>query len=828
MDRPRRLAWSLLVLVLAACGEDPVTPEQETGLRDPAISATQGACALNADRDYLLVLLESVAGEVERIGQAGRLNQGQVGALTRHLDNTAGHVRQGRACPALAQRDAFRDQVMEFREAGFLTDRDVAELLGPLRLLEPPAQVPDGSPESFPPGVTGEVRSITVAGEEFRYEVIDGLAIYQGDIILGYADEFEAGVAADGVGPELPVYASTICPFGARILDCDSWSDGVMGYDFALEGWGAETLAMRTRIIAAIEHWEARAGVRFERRSSGDRVVFRNHTSCSSAMGRREFTGFEPQWINLSVTCGLGTVIHEIGHAVGFHHEQARRDRDLFVRIFPERIQEDKLHNFDRTVPGDGRDVGPYDYTSIMHYPCDGFAIPGAGNTLEPTQPGVTCADVGQRSGLSDGDILGAFTLYPPRYEITGAAPGEVNDRFDLEVVATRLSLPRPEHVVWTSDRVPGELTTGHTLNTVAVGLAEGPHVITARVTILGVTVARRTLPITIRNTAPDVSLGPDREEDLNVLFTVLSVVSDAEDGACPVGVCSYTWDPNPDIDRGPQAEYRFTTEGPQRITLTVRDNGGARTSASVNVNVINTPPQPVVTTPTSGSEFSVGSTLRVSGYADDPNEPGGRLACAGLWWSSTDPSDVFDSRVGCTPELTFGDAGPRTLSLRASDPQGAFRSTTVEVQVIACGTSCRPDASFVIEPESELDGRTFSPPFSGPGYLLSTELTLRGSIFDADAPPDNPILFWWELLPPCVAPEITPCPPAIPLDNGSVVVTGFPAVADLTFRPGDHVAEWSECQILAREYTIRLTVRDATGAVNEYSRPVHLACTLI
>ena len=60
------------------------------------------------------------------------------------------------------------------------------------------------------------------------------------------------------------------------------------------------------------------------------------------------------------------------------------------------------------------------------------------------------------------------------------------------------------------------------------------------------------------------------------------------------------------------------------------------------------------------------------------------------------------------------------------------------------------------------------------------------------------------------------------------MVVPGFPAVADLTFRPSDHVAEWVGCQINAREYTIRLTVRDATGAVNEYDRPVYLACDLI
>ena len=43
----------------------------------------------------------------------------------------------------------------------------------------------------------------------------------------------------------------------------------------------------------------------------------------------------------------VGTAIHEMGHALGMSHEQARPDRDEYVEIHASRIREGKKHNFD-------------------------------------------------------------------------------------------------------------------------------------------------------------------------------------------------------------------------------------------------------------------------------------------------------------------------------------------------------------------------------------------------------------------------------------------------------------------------------------------------
>ena len=42
-----------------------------------------------------------------------------------------------------------------------------------------------------------------------------------------------------------------------------------------------------------------------------------------------------------------GIVMHELLHAVGFHHEQNRPDRDNYLKIFHENIKSGMEHNFD-------------------------------------------------------------------------------------------------------------------------------------------------------------------------------------------------------------------------------------------------------------------------------------------------------------------------------------------------------------------------------------------------------------------------------------------------------------------------------------------------
>lgn len=264
--------------------------------------------------------------------------------------------------------------------------------------------------EGYP--TPGEIRTGFIydrAGDpmEVTYEIHDGLAIWQGDIVLGNADEIAT------TATELAVMEGG--PLRAVYIDGGSyrWTNGVIPYTI-----DDATPSIVSAAIQIIENQTP--GVTLVPRSGeADYVTFRDGGGCSSPIGRQGGQQFITLKVNDGVSfCSAGNAAHEILHALGLFHEHTRCDRDGYVDIDYDEIESGKEGNFYKAGSGteDGAcsgatDHGAYAFGSMMHYPVDAFAI-GSNPTIIPIVPIPPGVVIGQRSQVGPTDAATIDLLY--------------------------------------------------------------------------------------------------------------------------------------------------------------------------------------------------------------------------------------------------------------------------------------------------------------------------------------------------------------------------------------------------------------------------------
>jgi hypothetical protein len=267
-----------------------------------------------------------------------------------------------------------------------------------------------------PPTVTPAVlRTTILQGKQITYEVRDGLAIYQDDMVLGKASDVAAGASAGhpaGIG-QLGVHPNsiTIGPnfFSSRGL----WPvvNGVARVPYTITN---VSTANTTNINAAIAESNTQlAGVvEWEPATSSD-VNFVNFDfdptnlsgACEAYVGMTGGT----QTIGGSVNCTTTTILHEMGHTLGLFHEQSRADRNTYVNYMEQNIDKPNHGNFD-IIGSSSVDSGLYNYASIMEYGPFSFNKDGVSPTLETIPAGMVLGtDLPQ---YTTGDLDGIMRLY--------------------------------------------------------------------------------------------------------------------------------------------------------------------------------------------------------------------------------------------------------------------------------------------------------------------------------------------------------------------------------------------------------------------------------
>ncbi|XP_078378886.1 zinc metalloproteinase nas-15-like [Oculina patagonica] len=220
--------------------------------------------------------------------------------------------------------------------------------------------------------------------------------LFEGDMLLT-AEQRAAAEAGQDVD----------APVSRGSINRGLWREGVLVY--RIDSSLSRNSRAMSAINAGMRMWSENTCIKFRKASGGDRSFanFKNGGGCSSYVG--QLTGRQ-QPITLASGCWTpGIVAHEIGHALGFYHEQSRPDRDEYVTIYRQNIMGGMEFNFNKYDRSKIDSLGtPYDYGSVMHYESKAFSRNGR-PTILPKKQGET---LGNRKGPSPIDIKQMNLLY--------------------------------------------------------------------------------------------------------------------------------------------------------------------------------------------------------------------------------------------------------------------------------------------------------------------------------------------------------------------------------------------------------------------------------
>lgn len=232
-------------------------------------------------------------------------------------------------------------------------------------------------------------REIITLNNGMIIEKVDTTFVYQGDILLS--------------SEQINFFYDSPQNRGAiTSLQRKYWPNNQVYYTFD------EGFQYRDLVLEAMDHFHATTNVTFipATASQPNKIKFIHDGNDSySYIGMIGGT----QVTSIGIYMGTkGTVMHELGHALGLLHEHTKRNRDNYINVNISNIESSSVSNFN-IEPSQIYDE-PFDFESVMLY--DSYAA-----AIDPNIPVLTRKDgstwMAQREYLSSADLKMINSYYP-------------------------------------------------------------------------------------------------------------------------------------------------------------------------------------------------------------------------------------------------------------------------------------------------------------------------------------------------------------------------------------------------------------------------------
>ncbi|ASK30528.1 hypothetical protein CEY12_10595 [Chryseobacterium sp. T16E-39] len=233
---------------------------------------------------------------------------------------------------------------------------------------------------------SANIKKGQLGGQEITYERRDGMNFFQGDIVLSdkqlaEGNSLNKGGAALSRWPARKIYYTVASNMGSINVN---------------------------KITTAVNEYNNKTNTQWIPRTNQTNYVEFIFGSSSGYDGWAHI-GFQggKQNISLDQNISVASVIHEMGHTVGLYHEHCRKDRDQYVSIQWNNIQDGQAYNFN--IYNSGTDIGAFNINSVMMYWPTSYSKNGLPTIKKADNTNFTY----NRTGFTTGDINTINAMYP-------------------------------------------------------------------------------------------------------------------------------------------------------------------------------------------------------------------------------------------------------------------------------------------------------------------------------------------------------------------------------------------------------------------------------